>query len=96
MKNIIKSDDVFLMHYRYHFDQYHQSLHQPVSYTHLIGGGISKQPLLQEYIHKHIDRMYNYYQSHDYPLNKPKVVICQYGNDANLLGALFQLKNSMK
>ncbi|MFR7590449.1 MAG: ROK family protein [Longibaculum sp.] len=61
-----------------------------------IGGGISKQPLLQEYIHKHIDRMYNYYQSHDYPLNKPKVVICQYGNDANLLGALFQLKNSMK
>lgn len=57
-----------------------------------IGGGISQQPILCKYIDKHIDRMFNYYQAHDYPLQKPKVVICHYGNDANLIGALFQLK----
>lgn len=58
-----------------------------------IGGGISKQPILREYMNKHIDRMYNYYQNNGYPLNKPEVVICHYGNDANLIGALFQLQN---
>ena len=61
-----------------------------------IGGGISKQPILRKYINKYIEKMNSYYQNHDYPLNRPKVVICQHGNDANLIGALFQLKNMMK
>ena len=61
-----------------------------------IGGGISKQPILRKYINKYIEKMNSYYQNHDYPLNRPKVVICQHCNDANLIGALFQLKNMMK
>lgn len=60
-----------------------------------IGGGISKQPILLEYINKHIDRMHSFYQRNNYPLAKPQVVICHYGNDANLIGALFQLKNKL-
>lgn len=57
-----------------------------------IGGGISKQSLLLQYINKHIDRMDNFYQSHNYPIQKPEVRVCHYGNDANLIGALFQIK----
>lgn len=60
-----------------------------------IGGGISKQLILHEYINRHIDRMYEYYQVNDYPLNKPKVITCHYGNDANLIGAMVQLKKLM-
>jgi Transcriptional regulator/sugar kinase len=61
-----------------------------------IGGGISQQPILKKYISHHIERMYHYYQIHNYPLKKPEIVICHYGNDANLIGALLQLKNKMK
>ena len=61
-----------------------------------IGGGISRQPILKTYINKHIDRMYSYYQRHNYPMNRPKVAICHYGNDANLIGALYQLKNMIR
>lgn len=58
-----------------------------------IGGGISRQPILLEYIHKHVERMYNYYHQHHYPFKKPEVVICHYGNDANMIGAFVQIKN---
>lgn len=60
-----------------------------------IGGGISKQPILQQYIHKHVEKMYSYYQAYHYPIKKPEVIMCQFGNDANLIGALFQLKNKI-
>lgn len=55
-----------------------------------IGGGISAQPLLFELIHKNIDEMYDRLKKIYYPGSKPNVVKCQYGNDANLIGALYQ------
>ena len=61
-----------------------------------IGGGISTQPLLLEYTQKHIDRVYENYKNNNYPLLRPNVVICQHGNDANLIGAYFQLKGINK
>lgn len=50
-----------------------------------IGGGISSQPILLEYIQAHLDRM-----SKNCPYNTPKVqlVKCKFENDANLIGAL--------
>lgn len=61
-----------------------------------IGGGISKQPILLKYIYKHIDRMHLFYQFHYYPMRKPEVRICQYGNDANLIGAYYHIKSSVE
>jgi len=61
-----------------------------------IGGGISQQLKLKEYILYHIERMYRYYQTYNYPLSKPEIVICYHGNDANLIGAFSQLKNKIK
>lgn len=58
-----------------------------------IGGGISKQPLLLKYINNHIDRMHQFYQLHHYPMRKPEVRICHYGNDANLIGAYYHIKS---
>lgn len=60
-----------------------------------IGGGISKQPLLLKYLNKYINQMYKYYEELNYPLTKPNVVICTYGNDANLIGAYYQLINTL-
>lgn len=50
-----------------------------------IGGGISAQPILLEKIKGEVDKIWDT----DYPLpcSKPKIVLCQYGNDANLIGA---------
>lgn len=61
-----------------------------------IGGGISLQPLLLQGINKYVDWMYAYYEDNNYPLSKPNVVICKYGNDANLIGAYFQLKTVLE
>ncbi len=51
-----------------------------------IGGGISAQPILLKKIQNEVDKIWDI----DYPLpcSKPKLVLCQYGNDANLIGAL--------
>lgn len=49
-----------------------------------IGGGISSQPLLLEYINKNVD----FYNSISNPiLPKPDVVACKFYNDSNLIGA---------
>lgn len=55
-----------------------------------IGGGISAQPLLFELLNKNVDGIYEELKKYYYPCSKPVVVKCQYGNDANLVGALYQ------
>lgn len=53
-----------------------------------IGGGISAQPLLFEYLKNSLDRLYGNLR---YPFTddaKADVVPCRYRNDANLVGAL--------
>ena len=54
-----------------------------------IGGGISQQPILLEYIQKSMDEIYA-----KMPMNVPQCVIvpCQYHNDSNLIGALAHYK----
>lgn len=61
-----------------------------------IGGGISQQPLLHEYLQKSLDE---YLQK--IPLRKitpyvpqPKLTHCKFYNDANLIGALYHFINS--
>lgn len=53
-----------------------------------IGGGISAQPILLDYIRKNLDK---HYKKYDYMIEFPKVEIvkCAYCNDSNLIGALY-------
>ena len=53
-----------------------------------IGGGISKQPLLMESLHK---KLHAYYDEAGafMPATLPEVVTCEFGNDANMIGALY-------
>ena len=50
-----------------------------------IGGGISAQPVLIEYIKKHLDRLYS---DCPYQIPRAEIVTCKFQNDANLIGAL--------
>lgn len=61
-----------------------------------IGGGISAQPLLLELTDKHIEEMYQTGLKSNSPISRPVVVLCQYRNDANLLGAFYQHIHSHK
>ena len=70
-----------------------QSLFDPEKIA--IGGGISAQSLLLEITNKHIDDMYQQALKYNSPIARPEVVLCKYRNDANLLGALYQLKEAM-
>ena len=56
-----------------------------------IGGGISKQPLLMEYLQKNIDEfMDNHPFKAFMPLiPTPKITTCQFFNESNLIGALY-------
>ncbi len=60
-----------------------------------IGGGISAQPILLEYIKKNIDKMYDQMNQGMFKLYVPKVEIvpCEFRNDSNLIGALFHHLN---
>jgi len=49
-----------------------------------IGGGISAQPILIEYIRRHLD---SFYEQFPYPITRSEIVPCQFQNDANLYGA---------
>ena len=49
-----------------------------------IGGGISAQPVLIEYIRKHLA---GFYESFPYPITRGEIVPCRFLNDANLYGA---------
>ncbi len=50
----------------------------------VIGGGISRQPLLLEYIQKNLNYFYTQFK---WPGEKADVTTCKYFNDANLIGA---------
>ena len=49
-----------------------------------IGGGISAQPVLIEYIRRHMD---SFYEQFPYPITRSEIVPCSFLNDANLFGA---------
>ena len=55
----------------------------------VIGGGISKQPILLEYLQKSLDKIYN---SIEIPIPQVNIVRCKYDNDSNLIGALQTIK----
>jgi predicted NBD/HSP70 family sugar kinase len=61
-----------------------------------IGGGISAQPLLFELTEKHIEDMYQKALKANSPINRPNIKVCVFKNDANLIGALYQLFSTMK
>ena len=60
-----------------------------------IGGGISKQPLLmksiQKYLKSHISDEMSWI-----PATVPEVVTCEFGNDANMIGALYHYLYEIK
>ena len=51
-----------------------------------IGGGISSQDILIEYIQKNVDK---YHKTFKFDVPKPNVVRCEFRNDSNLIGALY-------
>ncbi len=54
-----------------------------------IGGGVSAQPAFIEAIRKELDLIY---EQNSISIHKPEVVCCKFQNDANLYGAMRQLK----
>lgn len=60
-----------------------------------IGGGISKQPLLMESLNKQLHSMYDPYQAF-LPESLPEIVPCTFGNDANMIGALYHYLYEVK
>ncbi len=50
----------------------------------VIGGGISRQPLLLQYIKKNLNYFYTQFK---WPVMKADVTTCKFFNDANLIGA---------
>lgn len=58
-----------------------------------IGGGISQQPILHEYIQKSLDKIY---EKMPIPIPQAKIVPCAYYNDSNLIGALANYKKIFK
>lgn len=53
-----------------------------------IGGGISAEPMVVEGIQKAVRDMYESVAFMPLPVTEPEIVKCQYGNDANLIGAV--------
>ena len=58
-----------------------------------IGGGISAQTILIDYIKKNMDKVFDAVP-YDFP--KTEIVTCQFRNDANLIGALYQFRETYK
>lgn len=58
-----------------------------------IGGGISRQPILMEYINKSLDKIYS---KMPMPIPKVQIVNCKFFNDSNLIGALANYKKVYK
>lgn len=54
-----------------------------------IGGGISEQPLLIKYIIDNVKKIHN-----SSPMNNayPNVVLCDFNNDANIIGAIYNYR----
>lgn len=59
-----------------------QAIYDPDRFV--IGGGISRQPLLLQYIQKNLDYFYTQFK---WPGEKADVTTCKFFNDANLIGA---------
>ena len=59
-----------------------------------IGGGISKQPLLIQKLKKKTDEYYA--TAKGMPASVPEIVPCTFGNDANMIGALYHYLYEMK
>lgn len=59
-----------------------------------IGGGISKQELLIKYIRNNIEKHYNNLVPNI--MVKPEVVTCEFFNDSNLIGALYNYLTKYK
>ena len=53
-----------------------------------IGGGYSKETLFLEYLNQSLEGSYAKIDPH-YAVEKPEVVLCTFGNDSNLIGALY-------
>ncbi|WP_370773195.1 ROK family protein [Faecalibacillus intestinalis] len=58
-----------------------------------IGGGISNQPLLIDLINKNFQMIFD---SIPFDVPRTEIVACQYHNDSNLIGALYQFLVSKK
>lgn len=60
-----------------------------------IGGGISQQPLLLEYLNQSMDELDENNPLRDISpyIPKPRITNCRYYNDANLIGALYHYVN---
>ncbi len=58
-----------------------------------IGGGISRQPILMEYINKSLDKVYS---KMPIPIPRVQIVNCKFFNDSNLIGALANYKKVYK
>ncbi|KXU49964.1 MAG: ROK family protein [Longibaculum muris] len=56
-----------------------------------VGGGISQQPILHEYIQKSLDQIY---EKMPIPIPRVQIVPCTYYNDSNLVGALANYKKT--
>ncbi len=56
-----------------------------------IGGGISVQPLLIEKINEQYNKLFLPY----FPVRPVSIVACKFHNDANLVGAYYQLRTKM-
>ncbi|MBQ1318899.1 MAG: ROK family protein [Solobacterium sp.] len=53
-----------------------------------IGGGISRQPALLDMLNEVTDELYAGLADY-YPQHRPDITACTFGNDANLIGALY-------
>lgn len=53
-----------------------------------VGGGISSQDRLIEALNRKVSNLFEYYGQFT-PILKPVVVRCEFGNDSNLIGALY-------
>ncbi len=60
-----------------------------------IGGGISKQPVLLNILKKAIEGHYSYLVG-ALPASIPEIVPCKFGNDANMIGALYHYLYEIK
>lgn len=67
--------------------------HSIINVQYLIGGGISEQPILLEYIQKNIDKFHDELE-YDFP--KPIIGTCKFRNDSNLIGALYNFLDTNK
>ncbi len=60
-----------------------------------IGGGISKQEKLMQYIEEENNALFGKLPFF-VPVHQPEIVTCAYGNDANMIGALYHYLFEMK